>query len=88
MIPDTCLIISQRMLSVKLTKFFGILLLKQKTIIIVKKLIYIGCLIAAISSTSCRVVRPGEIGIKQTLGKMHGGSRQPGPLLSFLLQQR
>jgi len=33
--------------------------------------------------SSCRVVRPGEIGIKQTLGKMHGGSRQPGSIVFF-----
>ena len=48
-----------------------------------KKLIYIGCIALAISSISCRVVRPGEIGIKQTLGKMHGGSRQPGSVGFF-----
>ena len=49
-----------------------------------KNLIYVGCAIAAIASiTSCRVVRPGEIGIKQTLGKMHGGSRQPGSVGFF-----
>jgi len=48
-----------------------------------KKLIYIGCVIIVIASTSCRVVRPGEIGIKQTLGKMHGGSRQPGSVGFF-----
>lgn len=43
----------------------------------------IGCVIVAIASTSCRVIRPGEIGIKQTLGKMHGGSRQPGSVAFF-----
>ena len=48
-----------------------------------KKLIYIGCVVIIIASTSCRVVRPGEIGIKQTLGKMHGGSRQPGSVAFF-----
>jgi regulator of protease activity HflC (stomatin/prohibitin superfamily) len=68
------------MLSVKLTFFFEIPLLKHNKM---KKLIYIGCLIATISITSCRVVRPGEIGIKQTLGKMHGGSRQPGSVAFF-----
>ena len=41
------------------------------------------CAIAAIAFTSCRVVRPGEIGIKQTLGKMHGGSKQPGSIAFF-----
>lgn len=33
---------------------------------------------ALLSTTSCRVIRPGEIGIRQTLGKMHGGPLQPG----------
>ncbi len=48
-----------------------------------KKLIYIGCVIVAIASTSCRVIRPGEIGIKQTLGKMHGGYLLPGSVGFF-----
>ena len=48
-----------------------------------KKSIYAGCLIAVISASSCRVIRPGEIGIKQTLGKMHGGSLQPGSVGFF-----
>ncbi|HWY38242.1 MAG TPA: prohibitin family protein [Bacteroidia bacterium] len=42
------------------------------------KIFYTGCAALALCAVSCRVVRPGEIGIKQTLGKMHGGSRQPG----------
>ena len=42
------------------------------------KIFYLGCAALALSTVSCRVVRPGEIGIKQTLGVMHGGSRQPG----------
>src|ERR1700756_1740827 len=49
-----------------------------------KKVFYVGCAIAVIATiASCRVVRPGEIGIKQTLGKMHGGSRQPGSVAFF-----
>ncbi len=45
------------------------------------KIIYLGCVALVLSIVSCRVVRPGEIGIKQTLGKMHGGSRQPGSVV-------
>lgn len=45
-----------------------------------KKTFVFGCVAVALSAVSCRVVRPGEIGIKQTLGKMHGGSRQPGSI--------
>jgi len=49
-----------------------------------KQIIYFGCAIIAMAAvSSCRVVRPGEIGIKQTLGKMHGGSRQPGSVAFF-----
>lgn len=48
-----------------------------------KKTISIGCAVIIMAATSCRVIRPGEIGIKQTLGKMHGGSRQPGSVGFF-----
>lgn len=49
-----------------------------------KNLLYVGCAIAAVAAiTSCRVIRPGEIGIKQTLGKMHGAPRQPGSVGFF-----
>jgi len=42
------------------------------------KLFYFGCAAIVLGSVSCRVVRPGELGIKQTLGKMHGGPQLPG----------
>ena len=48
-----------------------------------KKTLSIGCAIIILATTSCRVIRPGEIGIKQTLGKMHGGSLMPGAVGFF-----
>ena len=44
------------------------------------KIIYFGCIAIALSSVSCRVVRPGEIGIKQTLGKIQGKPYTPGTI--------
>ncbi|HXB40353.1 MAG TPA: prohibitin family protein [Bacteroidia bacterium] len=40
------------------------------------------CLAIAASITSCRVVRPGEIGIKQTFGRIQGTPFTPG-LINF-----
>lgn len=39
-------------------------------------------LIVLLSATSCRVVRPGEIGIKQTFGRIQGTPYTPG-LINF-----
>lgn len=43
-----------------------------------KKLFIPICCLLAIAVASCRVVRPGEIGIKQTLGKIKGAPFMPG----------
>jgi regulator of protease activity HflC (stomatin/prohibitin superfamily) len=43
-----------------------------------KTIFFAGCCALVLSSVSCRVVRPGEIGIKQTLGNIQGKPYSPG----------
>ena len=45
-----------------------------------RHLMRLGVMVLGLGLVGCTIIRPGEIGVKQRLGKLEEGYRQPGPV--------